>query len=279
MVFCLYFSVFFGSTLHFYFCAIGPWARLFVARFLRTIYSQASFYTSTLVTGTKLIARRTKFSRANKSQCDCRTSCDKITRIYLFSSHHSRKKSREAPKNGLDFQLQEEPIYTRISKLQPGKYTGILQSIRLIFKEEGVTAFWKGMKLSLDPQSQKICFYTQQNFREGANLKFTLGPLRQQKIRPLIFGRNYHRITGQNIRPGLLDLEMEKNPPKLKKRKQPSWENPSTQCSTRNQTWSKSYSNQLNNKTPFRSATLQRGQFQKCLSGKHKEWMGSRCRY
>uniref|UniRef100_A0A914ENW5 Mitochondrial thiamine pyrophosphate carrier n=1 Tax=Acrobeloides nanus TaxID=290746 RepID=A0A914ENW5_9BILA len=42
------------------------------------------------------------------------------------------------------FQLQEEPIYTRISKLQPGKYTGILQSIRLIFKEEGVTAFWKG---------------------------------------------------------------------------------------------------------------------------------------
>uniref|UniRef100_A0A7E4VRD2 Mitochondrial thiamine pyrophosphate carrier n=1 Tax=Panagrellus redivivus TaxID=6233 RepID=A0A7E4VRD2_PANRE len=38
------------------------------------------------------------------------------------------------------FQLQEEPMKGR----KRGKYTGLFQSIRLIIKEEGVTAFWKG---------------------------------------------------------------------------------------------------------------------------------------
>ncbi|KJH45034.1 SPFH/Band 7/PHB domain protein [Dictyocaulus viviparus] len=38
------------------------------------------------------------------------------------------------------FQLQEEPIHGRNS----GKYKGVVQSIRLIHKEEGVRSFWKG---------------------------------------------------------------------------------------------------------------------------------------
>ncbi|VDM61143.1 unnamed protein product [Angiostrongylus costaricensis] len=38
------------------------------------------------------------------------------------------------------FQLQEEPIHGQSS----GKYKGLLQSIRLISREEGVRSFWKG---------------------------------------------------------------------------------------------------------------------------------------
>ncbi|EYB82446.1 hypothetical protein Y032_0360g3455 [Ancylostoma ceylanicum] len=38
------------------------------------------------------------------------------------------------------FQLQEEPIRGRNS----GKYKGVLQSVRLIFREEGIHSFWKG---------------------------------------------------------------------------------------------------------------------------------------
>ncbi|VDM69357.1 unnamed protein product [Strongylus vulgaris] len=38
------------------------------------------------------------------------------------------------------FQLQEEPIRGRNS----GKYKGLIQSIRLIFREEGARSFWKG---------------------------------------------------------------------------------------------------------------------------------------
>ncbi|KAI1730749.1 mitochondrial carrier protein [Ditylenchus destructor] len=38
------------------------------------------------------------------------------------------------------FQLQEEPLRGKTR----GKYNGILQSIKLIWKEEGGTAFWKG---------------------------------------------------------------------------------------------------------------------------------------
>ncbi|CAJ0601334.1 unnamed protein product [Cylicocyclus nassatus] len=38
------------------------------------------------------------------------------------------------------FQLQEEPIRGRNS----GKYKGVIQSIRLIFREEGWRSFWKG---------------------------------------------------------------------------------------------------------------------------------------
>jgi solute carrier family 25 thiamine pyrophosphate transporter 19 len=38
------------------------------------------------------------------------------------------------------FQLQEEPLRGKTK----GKYTGVCQSIKLIFTEEGATAFWKG---------------------------------------------------------------------------------------------------------------------------------------
>lgn len=37
-------------------------------------------------------------------------------------------------------QLQEEAI----SGINPGKYSGVKQAVVLIFKEEGITAFWKG---------------------------------------------------------------------------------------------------------------------------------------
>lgn len=39
------------------------------------------------------------------------------------------------------FQLQEEPLRGKTR----GKYSGILQSVKLIWKEEGGTAFWKGI--------------------------------------------------------------------------------------------------------------------------------------
>jgi solute carrier family 25 thiamine pyrophosphate transporter 19 len=38
------------------------------------------------------------------------------------------------------FQLQEEPLRGKLH----GKYRGFFQSIKLIYQEEGVTAFWKG---------------------------------------------------------------------------------------------------------------------------------------
>jgi len=38
------------------------------------------------------------------------------------------------------FQLQEEPLRGELH----GKYHGFIQSIKLIYKEEGMTAFWKG---------------------------------------------------------------------------------------------------------------------------------------
>lgn len=39
------------------------------------------------------------------------------------------------------FQLQEEPLGGKV----PGKYNGIMQSIKLILTEETFAAFWKGL--------------------------------------------------------------------------------------------------------------------------------------